>query len=119
MRLRRTLIVALLSAAPMPSSEQLTAQDFVRGPKRAGLFRIGPNKWAVRGERGIVEFLPDWLTVEETPAGDGANGEDEPGFQARITDAGFDQSVFVAVGNWEAARRELDALIGTGNRCFG
>jgi hypothetical protein len=110
MPIARTLILATLAASIL-STDHLDGQE-ARARKAPALRQIRPNEWAVRVDRGLL-MLPNWLTAEEVAPSDGesSEGEDEPGWQARISDAGFDQSVFGAVGNWEAVRHELDVIL--------
>jgi hypothetical protein len=111
MPIARVLILATL-AAITSSTDGLDAQEVQ--PRKAPVLRqIRPNEWAVRVDRRLL-MLPNWLSVEEVAASDGDKGdavEDEPGWQARVSDAGFDRSVFGAIGNWDAVRHELDVLL--------
>jgi hypothetical protein len=118
-RIPAGLMAVLVAAAAALSPARLEAQGIAdpaarRVPMVGAIVRQRNGQNLVRMNNGALLMLPDWLTLEPTPGSDGNDdpaANDDAGWRARVSDAGFDHSLFAGYPDAATARQQLVGLL--------
>jgi hypothetical protein len=107
-------VLAAAASSPARLEAQGNAADPARRPVPAAAVVRQPNGRQLVPHNGAWLVLPDWLTIDPVGADDledDVAAEDESGWRARVSDAGFDRSLYGGASDEAAARQQLAALL--------